>query len=84
MTPAIWAAIIIAVFGANGAGTAWLLGRAQRRSKDAENKITESGVAMGGFRDLVVSLQAERSAKDARIAALEARVAELESGKGRQ
>lgn len=54
-----------------------LVARVQRRSTTADQKITETGQALSGFRDLVGDLQEERAALKQEVAALKAENAAL-------
>lgn len=63
---------LVSLFAGNSIFGIWLTGRIQRRSADADRKLTDTGQALGGFRDLVTDLQEERSALKAEVADLKA------------
>lgn len=74
---------LVAFFSVNGIGGYWFVQRIGRRAVATDQKLTDSGQALVGFKDLVAAIQEERReerARDkARIAELEAQVAALKA-----
>lgn len=69
--------VLIALFAGNSIFGIWLTERFRQKSTTADQKITDTGQALGGFKDLVTDLQEERASLRADIDELKAEIARL-------
>lgn len=72
---------LLTLFAGNSLFGIWLTERMRQRSATADQKLTDTGQALGGFRDLVGELQEERAALKTEIAELRAENTALKKGR---